>query len=162
MTPNTAVEWDRLPAPPAGALRGFATPAPLNLDVEAVERPLFLRRRIIANGVEVSAPFCNSHLDFVFPGATTAGRGKPWGDLALQLLPIPMVGQLLDVVHQAVELPLPIYLLASAQREPVQPLVVADVREDRLDHRESATIELPPTLQIDRPPHDLHVGRPGR
>ena len=41
--------------------------------------------------------------------------------------------QFLDVVHQAIELPLAIDLPPPAQREPIQPLVVPDVAEDRFD-----------------------------
>jgi len=39
------------------------------------------------------------------------------------LLRIPMMRQLLDVMHQAEELPLAVDLLLSAQREAVEPLV---------------------------------------
>jgi len=43
-----------------------------------------------------------------------------------------MVGQLLDVVHQAVEPPLPIDLGVPAQCDAMEPLVVSQVAEDRL------------------------------
>jgi hypothetical protein len=45
------------------------------------------------------------------------------------LLRVSIVRQLLDVMHQTEQLPLCIDLLLSAKREPVEPLVVADVRE---------------------------------
>ena len=38
--------------------------------------------------------------------------------------------QLLDVVHQTVELPLPVYLLLASERNAVQPLVVSQVAEN--------------------------------
>ena len=44
-----------------------------------------------------------------------------------------MVPELFDVVHQAVQLPLPIHLLAPAQGEAGEPLVVVQLAEHRLD-----------------------------
>ena len=41
--------------------------------------------------------------------------------------------QFLDVVHQAIELPLRIDLSPSAQRKSIQPLVVPQVAEDRFN-----------------------------
>ena len=67
--------------------------------------------------------------------------------------------QLFDVVHQAVELPLRINLLLSAQREAIQSLVVAEVAEHRLHRGETPPIELPAPCRIDRLPHDLGVAR---
>lgn len=46
---------------------------------------------------------------------------------------LPTERQFLNVVHQAIELPLAIDLPPPAKREPVQPLVVSDVAEDRFD-----------------------------
>ena len=48
--------------------------------------------------------------------------------------------QFLDVVHQAIELPLAIDLPPSAQREPIQPLVVPDVAEDRFDGGKASSV----------------------
>ena len=73
--------------------------------------------------------------------------------------------QLLDVVHQAEELPLRIDFLLPAQREAVQPLVVAEVAEHRLHRGEAPAIQLPSAFRIDGPLHALAVahraaGRP--
>lgn len=48
-----------------------------------------------------------------------------------------MVGQLLDVVHQAVALPLPIDLGVPAQCDAMEPLVVSQLADDRLGHRQA-------------------------
>ena len=48
-----------------------------------------------------------------------------------------MVGQLLDVVHQAVALPLPIDPGVPAQCEAMAPLVVSQLADDRLGHRQA-------------------------
>ena len=50
------------------------------------------------------------------------------------------VGELLDVVHQAIERPLPIHLRATAQREAIEPLVVAQIREHRLHGRDASAV----------------------
>jgi hypothetical protein len=57
-------------------------------------------------------------------------------DLLLLLVPHSMFGELLDIQHKAVELPLPIELASSAQRESIATLVVSKVREHELDDRE--------------------------
>ena len=56
-----------------------------------------------------------------------------------QLLRVPVMRELLNVVDEAEELPLRIDLLPSAEREPIKPLVVAEVAEDGL-HRGEALI----------------------
>jgi hypothetical protein len=48
--------------------------------------------------------------------------------------------EFLDVVHQAEELPLRIDLHLSSQRETIEPLVVADIAEDRFHRGEAATV----------------------
>ena len=65
--------------------------------------------------------------------------------------------QLLDVVHQAVELPLRIDFLLSAQGEAIEPLVVPKVAEHGLHRGEPAAIQRPPALRINRPPHPVRV-----
>ena len=50
-------------------------------------------------------------------------------------------GQLLDVVHQAVELPLRADLRLAPQREPVHVLVVPDVGEHRFHGGEAPAVE---------------------
>jgi hypothetical protein len=58
-------------------------------------------------------------------------------DFLLLLVPRSMFGELLDIVHKAVELPLPIELASSAQRKSIATLVVSKVGEHGLDDRES-------------------------
>jgi len=48
--------------------------------------------------------------------------------------------ELLDVVDEAEQFPLRIDLLPSAEREPIEPLVVADVAEDGLHGGEALTV----------------------
>jgi transposase InsO family protein len=66
---------------------------------------------------------------------------------------IPMMRQLLDVVGETVELPLPVYFAPAPQRESVQPLVVSEVAEYRLHRGEAPRDHLPADGRID--PH-LH------
>lgn len=68
-----------------------------------------------------------------------------------------MVPELFDVVHQAVQLPLPIDLAASAQREAVEPLVVAQIAEHRLDGGEARGDHPFAFRGIDAPLHPLGV-----
>lgn len=51
------------------------------------------------------------------------------------------MGEFFDVVHQAVQLPLGIDLLAAAQRETVESLVVPEVAKDRFDGGKASCIE---------------------
>ena len=68
-----------------------------------------------------------------------------------------MVSQLLDVVHQAVELPLPIDLGAPAQCEAMEPLVVSEVAEDRLDSGKARGNHALAGVGVDPPFHSLGV-----
>lgn len=61
--------------------------------------------------------------------------------------------QFFDIVHQAIELPLTIDLPPPAQREPIQPLVVPDVAEDRFDGGEASPVE-DPALESEELRHD--------
>ena len=72
-------------------------------------------------------------------------------------LRITVVGQLLDVVHQGVELPLPVHLGLAAQRQAVELLVVAQVGEHRLDGGESSSIQCPALGAVDALLHALGV-----
>jgi len=63
--------------------------------------------------------------------------------------------QFFDVVHQTVELPLRVDLLLPAQREAIEPLVVPQVAEHRLDGGESAAVQRTSARRIDGPPHAL-------
>ena len=74
-------------------------------------------------------------------------------------VPIPMMRQLLDIVNQAVEIPLRVHLALSSQGEAVQSLVVPQIAEDRLDDRDAPRIELAPTRAVDRSSHTLGVGQ---
>ena len=53
---------------------------------------------------------------------------------------VPMMGEFLDVVDQAEELPLRVDLQAAAQREAIESFVVAQVREDRLYRPEALPV----------------------
>ena len=49
-----------------------------------------------------------------------------------------MMRELFDVVHQAVQLPLPVHFASSTQRKPVQPFVAPQVSEHGLHGGEAA------------------------
>ena len=51
-----------------------------------------------------------------------------------------MVREFLDVVHQTIELPLPVDLGSPAQREAIELLVVAQIAEHRLHRREAPAV----------------------
>src|SRR5450631_1880942 len=55
---------------------------------------------------------------------------------------VAVVRQLLDVVHQAVQMPLRVDFCLAAQGEAIQPFVMPQVAEHRLDGRHAASIEL--------------------
>lgn len=67
-----------------------------------------------------------------------------------------MMCQLLDVVHQTVELPLRIHLPLSAQREAVQPFVIAEVAEHRLHRRKTPAIQRSSPWTVDGRLHPCH------
>lgn len=52
-----------------------------------------------------------------------------------------VVGQLLQVVHQAIQLPLALNLSAATQAEPIQTFVGADIAKRRLHHRHPVAID---------------------
>ena len=68
---------------------------------------------------------------------------------------IPVVRQLLDVVHQAVELPLRIDLGSSSQGEAVELLVRPQVAEHRLHGGEAPGDHLAPFIRVDLAFHAL-------
>lgn len=72
-----------------------------------------------------------------FGDSSQLGKRLP---LLAWLSRISMMRELLDVVHQAVELPLRIAPLLLAQREPAQPLVVAQVTKHRLHRRNPSAL----------------------
>ena len=73
------------------------------------------------------------------------------------LLCISMMGQLFDVMHQAVQLPLRVDLLLSAQRESREPLVVTQIAEHWLDRREPLPISKSAFRTIDPLLHPIAV-----
>ena len=75
------------------------------------------------------------------------------------LLRKPVMRQLLDVVHQAEELPLRIDLRLRAQRETIQPLVVAELAEHRFHRGKASAIQRAAALRIDGPLHEVGVAR---
>lgn len=80
----------------------------------------------------------------------------PFGPLAY-LIRVSVAPELFDVVHLAIQLPLSIDLLAPAQREAGEPLVVPRVAEHRLDGGE-ARGDRPFALSgTAAPPHPLGV-----
>jgi hypothetical protein len=68
-----------------------------------------------------------------------------------------MVRQLFDVVHQAEQLPLPIYFLLPAQRESIQAFVMPDIAKYRLDGRKTLTVQTPALVTVDAFFHTLRV-----
>lgn len=65
----------------------------------------------------------------------------------------PVVHQLLDVVDQTVERPLRVDLASAAQREAIQPLVVTEIAEHRLDGGEPSAIVTAALGAVDLAPH---------
>lgn len=70
--------------------------------------------------------------------------------------PPPAVGQLLDVVHHAVQPPLRDRLLPAAQVQPREPLVVPQVGEHRLHRADALAVQAPSVHRVDGPLHALH------
>ena len=64
--------------------------------------------------------------------------------LGVSLRGIPGVCQLLDVVYQAKQQPLAVHLRALAQREAIEPLVVAQVAKHRRHGAKALLIPLAP------------------
>ena len=67
------------------------------------------------------------------------------------------MGELLDVVHKAEELPLRIDFGFSSQGEAIEPLVVSDVAEHRLHRREASSVEHLARGRIDAFLHSVGV-----
>ena len=74
------------------------------------------------------------------------------------LIRVSEVSQLLDVVHQAIQLPLPIHLRAPAQREAGESLVVPQVAEHGLDGGKARGDHPFALGRIDASLHPLGVG----
>ena len=57
---------------------------------------------------------------------------------------------LLDVVHQAEEIPLRAHLRSAPERETAHALVVTDVRKHRLDRRDALAVQSSALRRVDR------------
>ena len=68
-----------------------------------------------------------------------------------------MMRQLLDIMHHAIQLPLPIYLGFSAQRKAVQTLIATQIAKYRLHRREAARDHLATRIRIDFLLHQLDM-----
>ena len=68
------------------------------------------------------------------------------------------MGELLDVVDQAEELPLRIDFAFSSQGEAIEPLVVSKVAEHRLHRCEAPAVEHPALWRIDTFLHSVGMG----
>jgi hypothetical protein len=68
-----------------------------------------------------------------------------------------MMGQFFDVVHQAVQVPLGVHLLLSAQSESIEPLVCPQVAEHWLDGGHAPTVQCPPLATVDGLPHAVRM-----
>lgn len=82
-----------------------------------------------------------------------------WGPSADRLRDVPGMREFLDVLDEAEELPLSVHLRATAQREPVEPRVMAEVPEDRFDRRESFRVVGTSLRGIDPLRHPRRVSR---
>ncbi len=67
------------------------------------------------------------------------------------------MGQLLDVMSEAIELPLPIHLAAASQGEAIKPLVPSQVAEHGLHGGKAPSDHLPAELRIDPRLHPVGV-----
>lgn len=71
--------------------------------------------------------------------------------------PIPVMCQLLDVMDQAVELPLRIDLLPASQGETVDPFVMPEIPEHRLNGGEALPVQSSSFFAANRPFHEIGV-----
>ena len=71
------------------------------------------------------------------------------------LLRIPVMRQLLDVEHHAIELPLRIDFGLTSERKAIESLVVAQIAEYRLDRGNAPGIECAACCRVDAPFHSL-------
>ena len=67
--------------------------------------------------------------------------------------------QLLDVVNQAMEVPLCIHLGLRSQREPIEVLVMPQVGENGFDDSDRAAVASSPAVAVDGALHDLCVAQ---
>ena len=117
-------------------------------NVEAVEKPLFRRKKRTRKNLPVRFSLCLFECCYMRLKSTGA---HSWWPRPRPSLPrhVSIIGQLLDVLHHAIELPLPITLGFTAQREAIQALVVPQIAEHRLDRGKAPAIQCPPLIGID-------------
>jgi len=72
-------------------------------------------------------------------------------------LRIALMSELLDVVNQAVQLPLSVDLDAAPKREPIKPLVVPDIGEHRFHYCKAPAVEGPALRRVDALLHPVGV-----
>ena len=102
----------------AASQQVLASDAPLKGDVDAVENIIF--------GTSISRAALAGEVFFTAKSAVGSSAATR---CSLAATYRPVVHQLLDVVHQAVELPLRVDLASASQGEPVQLFVVAQIAE---------------------------------
>jgi hypothetical protein len=77
--------------------------------------------------------------------------------LSYSSLPIPVMRQFLDIVHQTIQFPLRIHFLLSPKRKAVELLVVAQVTEYRFDGGEAPAVLNAALRAVDAPLHFVGV-----
>ena len=98
-------------------------------------------------GLEVS--MCEAHFD-----ANRCSKGpSTCPEAAWPLSPPATSSQLLNVVHQAVQMPLRVDLLPAAQVESAQAFVVPDVGKHRFHRANALAVQLPASWRINRLTH---------
>ena len=73
-----------------------------------------------------------------------------------------MMRQLLDIMHQAIEFPLSIYLASATQGKTIQPLVAPDIAEHRFHGGEAAGDHFLALGAVDFHLHPVGVGLESR
>ena len=69
-----------------------------------------------------------------------------------------MLGQLLNIVHQTIQLPLNVDFAPPAQRKSMQPLVISKIGEHGLDNGQSPPIVRATPGTVDAPLHPIGGG----
>ena len=120
---------------------------------EAVEKPRLGRSRAdgcwCCSSVEPIGVY--EALWFLRARPTSTGRSLA------QLRRISVVGEFLDIVDQAEELPLALDFRPAAQREAIEPFIVAQIAEHRLDDAKPLPVEPPTVRRIDAAFHSRRV-----
>jgi len=139
----------------AGCPRRCAPRRPLNANVEAVEKPFLITTSGAKEAYsEVERTLHGQRVVEAAPARASAQHGRYYSRL---LRRIPVLCELLDVVHKTEELPLRIDLGATAQREAIEALVVSQIAEDRLHSAEAHGVAGATFGRIDPLLHTLGV-----